>query len=781
MSGLIWKLNRLRAMGAREVAYRLRHAAQAQWERWGLGLARPGVPGDKYGQAWLAELPRGLDVAVYRTAADRVLAGRFSAFALKDTALSFPPDWNRDLKTGTVAPLVFGKTLNYRDERIVGDIKYLWEPNRHAELVTLAQAWHLTGEAQYAEGCRTLLESWFEQCPYPLGVNWTSSLEHGVRLVNWAVAWGLIGGGKERLDRHGPSGPRDDGDVIGARDDEGVVGARNDEDGKAARDDEGGKAARDGGEGEVGLAFERRWLESIYQHCHFIAGHFSRHSSANNHLLGELMGLFVASVTWPCWAETARWREQARAEFEVEALRQTAPDGVNREQAVWYHHEVADMMLLVGLIGRANGVEFSSAYWERLERMLDFIAALMDVGGNVPMIGDADDAHIVRWVPEALSPPPRPSPVEGEGGGGQVIHPFSVEGEGGVQDLEPPFTLGPSFRRRPASSTNDELDPGLRRGDGVIEVQVYRSLLATGAVFFNRPDLAAKAGRFDEKSRWLLGDGAQTRFDALARQGGAARWARAFPEGGYYVLGADLGTPEEVRLVMDAGPLGYLSIAAHGHADALAFTLSVAGREILIDPGTYTYNTQRKWRDYFKGTGAHNTVRVDGVDQSVSGGNFLWVKHANARCEHWESGSNRDVLVGAHDGYLRLGDPVRHRRTLMLDKALRRLHVTDRLECTGRHRVEVLFHVGETCLVENADGFVRIQNGPVQIRLRNQFPGWNAEVVSGQESPPLGWVSRRFDEKLPTHTIVWTGEIFGTTELRTELEIEIEEGSLQRQ
>ena len=62
-------------------------------------------------------------------------------------------------------------------------------------------------------------------------------------------------------------------------------------------------------------------------------------------------------------------------------------------------------------------------------------------------------------------------------------------------------------------------------------------------------------------------------------------------------------------------------------------TLSAGGREMLIDPGTYAYHTQRPWRDYFKGASAHNTVRVDGLDQSVSGGNFLWTRHARARCE----------------------------------------------------------------------------------------------------------------------------------------------------
>lgn len=632
MSGLIWKLNRLRAMGPAEIGYRLRQAVQARWERHGLGLARPAEPTGDCGKPWQAELPRGFDVAVYQAAADRVLAGRFDVFALKDAKLGFPPQWNRDPKTGTLAPLVFGKTLNYRDERVVGDIKYLWEPNRHAELVTLAQAWHLTGEEKYAQGCRTLLDSWFKQCPYPLGPNWTSSLEHGVRLVNWAVAWFLLG------------------------------------------------------EGHLDAAFRRRWLEAIYRHCHFIAGHFSRHSSANNHLLGELMGLFVGATVWPLWPESARWRGQAAREFEAEALKQTAADGVNREQAIWYHHEVADMMLLVGLSGRANGVEFQANYWERLERMLEFVAALMDAGGHVPMIGDADDAHMVRFDP------------------------------------------------RP-------------------QADVFRSLLATGAVLFGRADFKAKAGVFDDKSRWLLGDAA-ARFTALPEDRREPR--RAFPEGGYWVLGSDFGSDKEIRLVADAGPLGYLSIAAHGHADALAFTLSVAGRELLIDPGTYAYHTQKLWRDYFRSTSAHNTLRVDGVDQSVIGGNFLWTRHAQARCLSWEPSADVERWVGEHDGYRRLADPVTHRREVILDKQARRIVVTDTLACKGEHMVELFWHFAEDCEVSCEDGIIAACKAGVRLRLTCP-EGMRVRLAGGQDSPPLGWVSRSFDVKVPCTTVVAQG------------------------
>ncbi len=658
MNPLLWKLNRLRVMGASEVGYRVQQALHARLEQRGIGLARPGEPSDRLGTPWCDMQPGVQDIKPYRAAADRIVSGQFDVFAMQRAELGFPPRWNRDPKTGTEAPLTFGKTLNYRDEQVVGDIKYLWEPNRHLELVTLAQAWHLTGEMKYAEGCRILLGSWFEQCPYPLGPNWTSSLEHAVRLLNWSVAWQLVGGAESPLFA-----------------------------------------------GSEGQAFRRRWLDSIYRHCHFIAGHFSKYSSANNHLFGEYAGLFMGALMWPCWNESARWLETARTGLETEALKQNAPDGVNREQAVWYHHEVADMMLLCGLAGRTNGVEFTSAYWKRLESMLEFIAALMDVGGNVPMVGDSDDAVMVR------------------------------------------------FSREPAFNA-------------------YRSLLATGALLFGRGDFACKAGTFDDKSRWLLGDKGALDFSrlmALPAESGPAK--RAFPDGGYYILGDRFDTPDEARIVADVGPLGYLSIAAHGHADALAFTLSAGGHEILIDPGTYAYHTQKKWRDYFRGTSAHNTVRIDGMDQSVIGGNFMWLAHAGARCEKWETDSGRDILVGAHDGYQRLQDPVMHRRSLEFDKAARVLRVSDTLTCKGQHHVELFWHFPEICRIA-------VNGNEISARCDGQTAGivmpgvdWQPRVVSGQETPPLGWISRRFDRKISSASVVWSGRISGTTTLDTEIRL----------
>lgn len=652
-------LNRLRAMSAAETTHRVRQLARARLEARGLLLAGQGRRLEAQpGKPWLSPLPRGFEVAPHTAAADRILAGTFRVFAMHEAGIGFPPRWNRDPASGIEVGLAFGKSIDYRDERRVGNIKYLWEPNRHLELVTLAQAWHLTGETRYAQGCRALLDSWLEQCPYPRGVNWISSLELAIRLVNWAFAWQLLGG---------------QGSPLFA--------------------------------GSEGAAFERRWMESVYRHCHFVSGHPSLHSSANNHLLGELFGLQVAALTWPFWRESASWADTARREFEREALKQNAADGVNHEQAIWYHHEVADMMLIAGLVGRANGREFSDEYWQRWEAMLEFIASLMDVAGKVPQIGDADDAVMVRFSPDRA-------------------------------------------------------------------LNVYRSLLATGAVLRGRCDFKAKAGVFDAKSRWLLGDDAAARFDALRATGeiAAASPRRAFPEGGYYILGSDFDTSREVRIVADAAPLGFLSIAAHGHADALSFTLSAAGREILIDPGTYAYHTDEEWRNYFKGTSAHNTLRVDGMDQSVSGGKFLWIRHANATCERFETTDEADVFVGSHDGYRRLRDPVTHRRELIYRARERALVVVDSLSAQLPHRIELFWHFGEECEVALEQGGITIRNHDVKALLRGPG-GLRPRVARGQEGPPLGWISREFDAKEPCITLVLEGEITGDWRGETRIEL----------
>ena len=657
MKQVLWYVNRLRCMAPEEIRHRVLRALAMRAERWRLERSQV-IPPPNLAHAfqpWV-HAPVKVDAARYLAAAERIAAGRFDVFALHDAALGSPPRWNRDPKTGVEASLTFGKLLDYRNPRRVGDIKYLWELNRHLHLVTLAQAYALSGDARYFHVLRCHLESWFDDCPHGMGANWSSALELAIRLINWSVAWQLLGGASSPLFQH-----------------------------------------------DAGARFRRRWLDAVFQHAQFVHGHFSLYSSANNHLIGEAAGLFIAALTWPHWPHARAWRAGARAILEREALLQNAPDGVNREQAVSYQQFELDLLLHPLLAGRANGRRYSAAFESRIEAMIEYLASVMDAGGSIPMFGDSDDGLVVR----------------------------------------------------------------LAQDDGHCN---YRSLLATGAILFRRGDFKAKAGRLDDKTRWLFGEGADAAFERLDGTKAQLPVRRAFAHGGYYILGCGFETKDEIRLVADAGPLGYQTIAAHGHADALAFTLSVGGKEFLIDPGTYAYHAQALWRRYFRGTAAHNTLRVDGLDQSQSGGNFMWLRKAQARCTLWRPSDERDIFEGWHDGYTRLADPVIHRRRITLEKAARRIVIEDTLQMAGEHDIELFFHCSESCRVDVAPGGYRISQGGHELSLRlPQLADGATRVYIGSMAPICGWVSRRFDEKQPAATISWHGRLAGENVLRSEI------------
>jgi hypothetical protein len=298
----------------------------------------------------------------------------------------------------------------------------------------------------------------------------------------------------------------------------------------------------------------------------------------------------------------------------------------------------------------------------------------------------------------------------------------------------------------------------------------HGSLISTGAVLFERPDLAAKSAALDGKTVTLLGIQAVRRLAHLKQRGRAGfRPQLQFTESGYYLLGAGFDTPDEVRLLVDAGPLGYLSIAAHGHADALSFTLSIGDREILVDPGTYAYHTEPEWRRYFRGTSAHNTVGIDGQDQSVQAGNFMWTDHAKSRCIDFEVGAGRQRFVGEHTGYDRLDDPVTHRREIVFDPLRRIIEVSDMLRCDGEHVARRFWHFAEDCQVERTETGLKITTGKTQVLMEPFEELDRVEMHRAGSAEQGGWVSRRFGHKVPSTTVVWQSRVTGVTVLRTRL------------
>ncbi len=666
MQPLSWYAERLRAMSADEVGWRIRSSLRDVTDRPRFALAgHPSAPsgtvetqepGFRVSDLQVAEwsqAPAGTVEQEWRDRllqrADRIAEHRLSFFNIHDRHLGDPIDWNRDHESGRGAPMTFAPSIDYRDHAVTGDCKVVWEPNRHHHLVVLGRAYRASGDLRYASAVVEQLSSWLNQNPFGRGMNWRSPLELSIRLINWVWAIDLV---------------RESGLV----------------------------------EGELG----RRLWHSIFLHHWDITRKYSCGSSANNHRVGEAAGVFVGSSYFRQMPGADRWRDESYGILCDEILAQTYPDGCTREQAFGYHLFVLQFYLIAGIAGRRTGREFPAAYWNRLERMLEFAGAYCEGADHPSYFGDCDDGYVL--------------------------------------DL----------------------------GDGGADVE---DLLCTGAVVFDAARLKAQTGTYRESTMWLLGRESRSAYDRIAVPSTQKLVSRAFPDSGYYLLQAgDRRRADALSVVFDCGELGFGAIAAHGHADALSFTLRAFGREVLVDPGTYDYFTFPAWRAYFRSTPAHNTVVIDGQDQSTMAGLFLWKQRAAARCTAWEPNGSPVRVAGEHDGYQRLADPVRHRRTIALGPEAGLVTVQDDLSARAGHDVTIYFHVSETCATRaRSEHEYEIETGLGQVLVKLD-PRLSVTMLRGSDDPVAGWVSRRYHQRAPAVTLVgrarWSGDVSYLHEFR---------------
>lgn len=662
---LTWFWNRLRCMTPAEVLHRAKEAARKRALRLLGQRQRQLEEADAAPAAtrWL-RVPQMLAkaeddasraaTALVQAEAARIAAGEVRLFASSFYPVERVPQWNRCPLTGVTGPALPSHAISLTDREQVGDIKFVWELNRHLHWVALAQAHALGSGPEPLQVLGEQLRAWLQQCPPDTGPNWTSSLEYALRLINWAAVWQLIEG--ERCSLF---------------------------------------------EGPEGQTLLRDWLASIQHHVLGIAEHYSRHSSANNHLIGELAGVFAGAQTWPCWPRVRVLGERARRELEQQILLQTTDDGVNREQAFEYAAFVYDFFAVAERCAAVAGRPLSATYLDRMAAMCCFIRSVMDVGGHVPQVGDADGAQVLRLHPD-----------------------------------------------------------GAHAG--------FAAMLHKGASLFGRPD-------------WVQGLDEHGRMEALWLYAGLDRPVvqtlrqpmLAFPEGGYQLFESAPGTSREIKGLLDVGPLGYLGIAAHGHADALQLCLSVGGRPLLVDPGTYSYWCEKPWRDYFRGTAAHNTVRVAEQDQSVSGGRFMWTRKAavfDVQLRREPDGSAQ--ISASHDGYRRLSSSFEHRRSVSFEAAGARLEVLDALRGQAEEWVELHWHIHPDWM-PSLDGeqlTLRCAEQVVRMTISAQGGAGELELLSAQDAPPLGWYSERYNVKQPLQVLRWRGRARELT-LRTLIQI----------
>lgn len=287
----------------------------------------------------------------------------------------------------------------------------------------------------------------------------------------------------------------------------------------------------------------------------------------------------------------------------------------------------------------------------------------------------------------------------------------------------------------------------------------WASLLATGDAVFGRLDWWPEVTATDVRTPLLAALAEPSRLSVTRPASRPAHFADA----GMTILRG----PEEIWCRCDGGPHGFLSIAAHAHADALSVEVRHDGVDVLADPGTYCYHGQPEWRRYFRSTLGHNTLELDGADQSVSGGPFLWTRHARTRVLTADTSGEVARWYAEHDGY----QGSVHRRRVELTPESQELRLVD--EVSGPDRaVRLAFHLGPAITADLVGNRARLswtRDGEDRSAVLDLPEGLSWQAHRGESEPPLGWYSEGFGRKEPATTLIGTGTTDGTEAFTTVL------------
>ena len=214
------------------------------------------------------------------------------------------------------------------------------------------------------------------------------------------------------------------------------------------------------------------------------------------------------------------------------------------------------------------------------------------------------------------------------------------------------------------------------------------SYLMSIAAVLLKDDKFKLSGDIDEEAIWWFGSTAREYFEGLPVN--EPPKSKAFPESQIIIQ-----RHEQVYAIIDCGDHGARGRGSHAHSDALSIEVFAFGRTFIRDPGTFVYTGNAHWRNLFRSTTYHNTVRIDGEEISQINPTQLFLLGPNVRPRviSWESNDERDVLDAEHHGYHRLASPVTHRRVVTFDKREGNWIIEDTFTGEGRHLFEFFFNL----------------------------------------------------------------------------------------
>lgn len=375
------------------------------------------------------------------------------------------------------------------------------------------------------------------------------------------------------------------------------------------------------------------FLESVKEHARFLSAYPA--SIEINHSIMHMIGLLSAGLTFSSWEESGAWTRFAVERLEACMREQVLPDGVHAELTPHYHMVSLELFVDCAVMLRKRGLSFSDEYERVLAGMAEFSRRMARQDGSMAPFADS------------------------------------------YANQPPDLNAAALYYDRPEWLLFDQLHEQFWT---VGPEAVDRLLEQAGEAVVG--DCAGKEADGDSGKQAVSAASVAQGGSAsatVAESGGAPGLPFAFPAAGYYGLGN-----AEQQMIFDAAALG----GPHGHADALSFELCAFGEALLVDPGTYTY-VENPWRRYFKSTAAHNTVLVDGQDQTPYLRTQRWgAPEAEVKLLRWDA--KGQSVCAEHDGYA--GRGIMHRRAVWFLEGSGEWVIIDRLSGAGEHVYQHRLH-----------------------------------------------------------------------------------------
>ena len=405
----------------------------------------------------------------------------------------------------------------------------------------------------------------------------------------------------------------------------------------------------------------------------YISHHYSQFSSANNHLIVEISAVLHAGIMF----NYKPWITLAESILTREIFLQNYSDGINKEESEYYQTFEMEVLALDLRLLRLNDIEPSRPWDKLLKSMSRYISNSIGDHDEIISFGDDDDGRIIDF----------------HGGCNHFKYTLEL------------MSLLLDERYTELSLTNSDDNNTNMFSSPISETVLW---------LFSKEDII----KSKDKSYYR-------RNTSVVR-----------PEGGMTVFRTsdENDTIPDILIGIDHAPLGYGSIAAHGHSDALSFQMFADGTRIFADPGTYIYHCDTESRNEFRRTSRHNTVCINGIDQSEMLGPFLWGRKAECTLDGFTSSEDIDEVMASHNGYA----PIKHTRKFTFKKKEVILLIEDWLTKDGEPFVpddsnKALFNLllGEKASLSPLDSNVKTDNASEINIASKKFSTYKFETTTG--------------------------------------------------